>query len=93
MNMMKLGLFCGILFSALILRAADTLELPEEELAKESVTPIFDHMVSVKNRNVVSDKHLEFGGYYGWALTEPIANVSKLGINLYYHLDEDQALS
>ena len=72
--------------------ASESLELPDEELAKESVTPIFDHMTAVKYRNVVTEKHIELGGYYGWALTEPIANVSKLGLNLYYHFDEERAL-
>jgi hypothetical protein len=70
---------------------AEALNLPEEELAKESVTPVFDRMVSLKNRNVALEGRIDIGGYYGWALTEPIANVSKLGLNLYYHTDEEHA--
>lgn len=80
-----------ILLNSAVSRAADSIDLPDEELAKESVTPVFDRMVSVKNRNVVTEGHLEGGIYYGWALTEPIANVSKLGLNLYYNTSEDRA--
>lgn len=71
--------------------AADKMDLPDEELATESVTPIFEDMSSVKARNVTTDGRVEVGGYYGWALTEPIANVSKLGANIYYHTSEDAA--
>ncbi len=71
--------------------ATEALTLPDEELAKESVTPVFDRMVSLKNRNVPLENRIDIGGYYGWALTEPIANVSKLGLNLYYHTDEEHA--
>ena len=71
--------------------AADVVELPKEELAQESVLPVFDNPVSVKNRAVVTQSHIEVGGYYGMALTEPIANVSKLGVTGYYHTSEDHA--
>ena len=71
--------------------ASEVVELPKEELAQESVLPVFDNPTSVKNRAVVTQGHVEFGGYYGTALTEPIANVSKLGATLYYHTSEDHA--
>ncbi len=71
--------------------AADVVELPKEELAQESVLPIFDNATSVKNRMVVTHGHVEIGGFYGLALTEPIANVSKLGAVIYYHTSEDHA--
>lgn len=71
--------------------ASDLIELPTEELAKESVTPIFDKNPSTKNRNILTEKKIDVNGFYGWALTEPIASVSKLGLTLYYHTSESSA--
>lgn len=82
-------LFLLISFSA---RAAEVIELPKEELAQESVLPVFDNVPMVKNRNIVTEGRFELGGFYGMALTEPIANVSKFAGALYYHLNEDHAL-
>ncbi len=72
-------------------RAADLIELPTEELAKESVTPIFDKNLSTKNRNIITENKFDVNGFYGWALTEPIASVSKLGLSLYYNTSEHHA--
>lgn len=71
--------------------AKDLIQLPLEELAKESVTPVFDKNDSVRNRNITTEKKIEASFFYGWALTEPIANVSKLGLSGYYHTTEDNA--
>lgn len=67
---------------------AETIDLPEEELAKESVTAKFDPPYSVKQRNIVTEGKGEFGLYYGWNFTEPIYHQNKLGLNLTYHPDE-----
>ena len=72
--------------------AADQLELPREELATESVLPVFDKSVSVKNKNIVTAKRWDADVFYGYAMTEPIANVSKIGLAAYYNFNEDQAL-
>ncbi|WP_347357009.1 outer membrane beta-barrel domain-containing protein [Bdellovibrio sp.] len=71
--------------------AAEVVNLPTEELAQESVLPVFDKPVSVKNRNVVTQGRFEIDGFYGYAMTEPIANVSKLGLGLYYNSSEHHA--
>src|ERR1700692_3937092 len=68
--------------------AGEVLELPSEELATESVYPVFDKPISVRNRNVLTAKRWEIGGYYGMAMTEPIFNVSKLGVSGYYNFSE-----
>lgn len=78
-------------FSLSLARATDLIELPTEELAKESVTPVFDKNPSTKNRNIVTENHFDMNGFYGWALTEPIASVSKLGLSVYYHTSENHA--
>jgi outer membrane beta-barrel protein len=84
-----------VMLAALLLHktafADEVIELPQEELAHESVLPIFDKSVSVKNRNVVTEKKIDANLYYGMALTEPIANVSKIGLSGYYNWTEDHA--
>ncbi|UOE99712.1 outer membrane beta-barrel domain-containing protein [Bdellovibrio reynosensis] len=71
--------------------AAEVVELPPEELAQESVLPVFDRPVSVRNRTIVTNKKFEVDGFYSYAMTEPIANVSKLGIGIYYNTSESHA--
>lgn len=70
---------------------AQVIELPEEELAKESVLPVFDKPQSVRSRNIVTDGRFDGTLLYGLALTEPIHNVSRFGVSLYYHTSEDNA--
>lgn len=68
--------------------AAQDVEVPEDELAQESVYPIFDDAPSVKNRNVVTSGNIDVGLFAGLALTEPIANSTKMGLTLNYHFNE-----
>lgn len=92
-NVLKAGV---IIICALLLQkaafAADVIELPKEELATESVLPVFDRSVSVKNRNVLTAKRWDADIFYSYAMTEPIANVSKLGFAFYYNFSEIHAL-
>lgn len=71
--------------------ASEVIELPQEELAKESVLPVFDRPVSVKNRNIVTEGRIDLNLFYGMALSEPIYNVSRFGLSGYYHTSEDHA--
>jgi outer membrane beta-barrel protein len=87
-----LSLFLAAFLLQRVAFAADVVELPPEELARESVYPVFDRPVSVKNRNVLTADRYEIGGYYGNALTEPIFNVSKFGLSAYYHMSEIHAI-
>lgn len=95
--MLKNGLKALIIIvAALVLHrtafAAELVELPVEELAKESVLPIFDKSVSVKNRRVVTAGRVDANLFYGMALTEPIYDVSKFGASAYYNWNEDNAI-
>lgn len=85
-----------VLLAALLLHnaafAQETVELPIEELAKESVLPIFDKSESVKNRNVVTKGKIDVNLLYGLSMTEPVANVSKFGVSGYYNWDENNAI-
>jgi outer membrane beta-barrel protein len=87
-----LSLFLAAFLLQKVAFAAEVVELPQEELAQESVYPVFDRPVSVKNRNVNTVGKFEIGGYYGNALTEPIFNVSKFGLAGYYHWAEEHAI-
>ncbi|MFP5518698.1 MAG: outer membrane beta-barrel domain-containing protein [Bdellovibrionia bacterium] len=72
--------------------ASEVISLPPEELAKESVLPVFKKHTTVKNRNVTTDKRLEAQIFYGYNMTEPIFNVSKVGVGAYYNMTEDHAV-
>lgn len=71
---------------------AEEIELPMEELARESVYPIFDRPDVVKSPNVIQQNKFEVGGYYGWKVTEPIYNQAKFGLWLGYHWNEGSGL-
>lgn len=105
LGLFPLGRFCMILNGlkavliivlALLLNrtafAAEVVELPPEELAQESVLPVFDKPDVVRNRSVVTAQRFDMDLFYGYAMTEPIANVSKIGLGVYYNFNEDHAL-
>jgi outer membrane beta-barrel protein len=71
---------------------ADEIELPPEELARESVYPKFDRPDVVKSQNIKMTSKIEFGVYYGWKITEPIYNQGKFGGWLGYHWNESSGL-
>ncbi|WP_413582452.1 outer membrane beta-barrel domain-containing protein [Bdellovibrio sp. HCB288] len=95
--MLKNGLKALIIIGAALLLhktafAAELVELPVEELAKESVLPVFDKSVSVKNRRVVTAGRIDVNAFYGLGLTEPIYDVSKFGFSAYYNWNEENAI-
>lgn len=92
-NVLKgLMIFVCALLVEKVAFADDVVELPPEELARESVLPVFDKSIMVKNRNVVTTGHVDADIFYGMAMTEPIADVSKIGLGVYYNFNEDHAL-
>lgn len=82
----------GIYVTPTLAQAAEELDVPEDELARESVLPVFDSVVSVKNRNVSTAGRIDAGLFLGTALTEPIADTTKYGIELNYHFTETHSL-
>jgi outer membrane beta-barrel protein len=78
------------LFAANVYAASD-IELPPEELAKETVLPVFDRVEMVRARRVKTDGKWEVGGTFSWAMSEPIFNTTKYGISAYKHTDEQNA--
>ena len=71
---------------------AQEINVPTDELAKESVYPVFDNPVSVKNRNVKDFRTIDVGIFSGLAITEPISNTSRFGVALNYHFTEVHSL-
>ena len=89
---LKKSLIAMILLLSSFAQAAEEIEVPDDELAKESVLPVFDSVVSVKNRNVTTEGRIDIGVFAGLALTEPIANTTKVGFELNYHLSENHSV-
>lgn len=73
-------------------QSSSEVEVPMDELAKESVYPVFDLPISVKNRNVNTAQRFDIGVFGGLALTEPIFNTMKYGLEGNYHLSEDHSV-
>lgn len=69
--------------------SAVTIEFPEEELAKESVLPVFEGgTTAVKSRRVVSKGKFEAGLMGGFVFNEPFFNPMIFGLRLGYHMNE-----
>ncbi len=67
---------------------AETIEFSEEELATESVMPVFDKTVVVRERKVKTASRLEVGGGFGFNLAEPLYDQTVFNIVGAYHFDE-----
>ena len=67
---------------------AVTIEFPKDELARESVLPIFENTLAVKSRLVPTMGHMEFGFASGFAMNEPFFKTLRYGGHLVYHITE-----
>ncbi len=68
------------------------IEFPDEELASESVLPVFDDPLPVKNRNVTTAKKIELTGFLGLTMNEPFTDPYNFGGMITYHFNEFHAL-
>jgi outer membrane beta-barrel protein len=87
------ALVLGLLFGAAKVARAEVIQFPDEELASESVLPIFDHPEAVKNRNVLTTKRFELGVLSGLSLLEPFYNPISLGVTFDYNFSELHAVN
>ena len=71
---------------------AEEILIPTDELARDSVYPVFDTRVAVKNRNVKDSGAVDIGIFGGLAITEPIYNATKIGFAVNYHFTEVHSL-
>lgn len=77
---------CAILFSQTA--NAAKIQLPEEELATESVLPIFDKRPSVHDRRVQFSGRFDLGIFAGSNLNEPFNSGRQFGLSGSYHFNE-----
>lgn len=73
--------------------ASEEIELPEDELAKESVLPVFDKTVVVRNRAVSLSKRFELSANMGLNLLEPFYSNIVYGFGGAYHFDETHGVN
>lgn len=66
---------------------AQPIELPEEELARESVLPVFEKTTAVLNRAVETQKRLQLGVGGGLEVNEPFYNDLTYGVLGAYHFN------
>ena len=96
----RLLMFAILLVLALLVSprkafAASTqvIEFPKDELASESVLPIFDRPEATKQRLVSTAKRLEIGAFGTYAMTEAFYNPLSFGGMVTYHLDETHGIN
>jgi outer membrane beta-barrel protein len=77
---------CPLIFASLCY--ADVVEFPEEELATESVLPVFDKKSVVRERKIKTEKRFELGGGVGLNLVEPLYEQMVFNLTASYHFDE-----
>lgn len=69
-----------------------TIKFPEEELATESVLPLFDNTQAVRDRYVKTAKKLEIGGGIGFALNEPWFQTQRYSGHLGFQFNESHGV-
>ena len=72
---------------------AEEIEVPEEELARETTLPIFDKRRAVLNRHILTDKKLEVGAGAGLEMNEPFYNDYMFNFQGTYNFTETSALN
>lgn len=68
------------------------IKFPEEELATESVLPLFDNTKAVQDRYVKTAKKLEIGGGVGFALNEPWFRTQRYSGHLGFQFNESHGI-
>ena len=72
---------------------AEDIEVPEEELARESTLPVFHKRRAVLNRSVLTEKRFEVGLGGGFQMNEPYYNNYMFGGQATYNYDDTSALN
>lgn len=72
---------------------AEDIEVPEEELARESTLPVFNKRRAVLNRNVLSAERFEMGIGGGLEMNEPYYNDYMMSFQGTYNYNETSALN
>ena len=72
---------------------SDKIQVPEDELATETVLPVFQKTNMVLNRHVINDKHIELGVGGGMNLNEPYYNQLNALFQATYYFTNIHALN
>jgi outer membrane beta-barrel protein len=72
---------------------AETIEFPDEEIATETVLPVFDRTETVKNRNLPLKGRTELGVGVGLALNEPFYNPYNFNFEGTHFFTEKHAVN
>lgn len=90
--MRNLIILLGTLLLSLSAQAV-TIEFPVEELAKESVLPVFEGgTTAVKSRRVITKRKFEVGPMGGFIFNEPYFSPLTYGLHAGYHFNEFHSL-
>jgi len=71
--------------------ADEIVEIPAQELPRESVYPVFDHPQMVKSRNVVFENKIEVSANVGTSVNEAFVDQILYGVMATYHLSNVHA--
>ncbi len=82
---------CAIVGGAIIAEAEE-ISFTDEELARESVLPVFDRSTATKRRNVTTEGKIDLGAYAGLNLNEAFFSQSSFGLMTSYHFSELRAI-
>lgn len=74
-------------------KTSEKVEVPYDELATESVMPVFDKINVVKNKTIKLDKRIEIGGALGMSLNEPFYDELIFGANLSFNFTDVHAIN
>ncbi len=86
-------LLVAFLFSSVSFAETEKVEFNDDELASESVLPVFDRPEPVKNRIVQKTNRLELSPNFGFTLNDPFYSGFNGGLAIGYHLSEYHAIN
>jgi outer membrane beta-barrel protein len=84
----SVGILTALILSSQSAWSEDPIQFAEEELARESVYPVFDETNAVLRRRVVTAKALELNIFGGAAFNDPFFNPLSFGGGVGYHFSE-----
>ena len=95
-HLSSLSIIFGVSFGGFLclfgqLANAVEIQFSEDELARESVVPVFDNPEAVKLRNVGTKNRFEFGLYGGWTLNDALFSPLTGGGSISYNFTEVHA--
>lgn len=90
---MKKMIYFILAFTITTTAWAEDIEVPEEELARESTLPQFNKRRAVLNRNVHTTERFEIGGGAGLEMNEPFYNPYMFNAQGTYNYSETSAIN